>query len=218
MHDGFSDALAEAGRLAACGDAWEALARLQAVDVEDVLLRLLHHDLRGLAQVEREEAVGHAVTAVYEQWAGGLRVPSILGFLKVAAQNKANTLRRSRLATHPLEPDHDQLPEVVDPAHDDPVERRRQAVKVARTFLPELGMQGLIDTFGYQLDLIDAGADASATAIARDLDLEYSTVTTRLKRAYDRLALRVSAADLDALLADDDTDDDEPDDDLLEDL
>lgn len=53
-------AVAEAKELAAAGEAWRALARLQEVEIEDVMLRLLRPDIGDLPRSRQEEAVAHA--------------------------------------------------------------------------------------------------------------------------------------------------------------
>lgn len=208
----FNRAIDEAAALGRKGEAWAALARLQDVDIEDVVARLIAEDVRDLGPADRDEAVAHAVTALYEEWANNKPVLSVLGFLKVAARNRASTLR----ATRPQAEDGadpaavDSAPDL-DDLDDDPVARRHRAVAVARQLLPKLGQASLIETMSLFLDRVEAGDDASPTVIAEALDKPYSTVTTHLARGLDRLRHRLQDADLDALLEDNDDDFEEED-------
>lgn len=215
----FDTAVRQAIGLAADGQPWGAIARLQSVDVETAVLRLASEDVRVHASTrsEREAAVGHALTKLYEYWSRGERVVSVMGFLKVAAVRHARDSARHRVGPDLEfeEPLHDDAPAE---AHDDPVASRVRAVAIARSVLPDLGMPSVVGTMNVFLDRVAAGDDASPRAIAEFLDVPYSTVTTHLSRGLKRLEHRVQRHDLDSLLgADDDDLDDDFDTNLTED-
>jgi DNA-directed RNA polymerase specialized sigma24 family protein len=210
--DDFDDAVRRAIDLAADDEPWAAIACLQSVDIEAAVLRLTADDVRVRANTrsEREAAVGHALTKLYEYWSRGERVTSVVGFLKVAAVRHARDAARHRAGPDVLldEPEHDQAPE----DDDDPVSARRRAVEIARSILPELGLPSVVGTMSVFLDRVAAGDDASPASIAEFLEVPYSTVTTHLSRGLKRLEQRLQGRDLDALF---DTGDDEPDDDYF---
>jgi DNA-directed RNA polymerase specialized sigma24 family protein len=197
----FDKAIQDAIELASGGHAWRALARLQQVDIESAVLRLTERDMRSTPRSEREQAVGHAVTKLYETWARGERVLSVMGFLKVVAVRKAIDLSRNRLGPDvELDNEFHDGSTGVDLA-DEPMEVRRRAVAIARGMLPELGLPSVIDCMTVFLDRVAAGDDASASAIATFLDMKYSTVTTQLSRGLKRLEDRISGRDLDVMLS-----------------
>ena len=207
----FDTAVRRAIDLAAAGQPWAAVACLQSVDVETAVLRLASEDVRVNASTrsEREAAVGHALTKLYEYWSQGERVVSVMGFLKVAAVRHARDAARHRAGPDVTfeEPLHNEAPPE---EHDDPVATRTRAVAIARAALPDLGMPSVVGTMSVFLDRVAAGDDASPRAIAEFLDVPYSTVTTHLSRGLKRLEHRVQRRDLDSLLVsdDDDLDDD----------
>lgn len=209
----FDSAVRQAIDLAADGRAWDAIACLQALDVETAVLRLASEDVRVHASTrgEREAAVGHALTKLYEYWSRGERVVSVMGFLKVAAVRHARDAARHRAGPDVTfeEPLHDDAGHVLD--DDDPVATRARAVEIARATLPDLGMPSVVGTMSVFLDRVAAGDDASPRAIAQFLDVPYSTVTTHLSRGLKRLDHRVHQRDLDTILG---IDDDEHDDDF----
>lgn len=203
----FDSAVRQAIDLAADGQPWAAIATLQAVDVETAVLRLASEDVRVNASTrsEREAAVGHALTKLYEYWNRGERVVSVMGFLKVAAVRHARDAARHRAGPDVAfdEPLHDDVPLEDD---DDPVATRVRAVSIARAALPDLGMPSVVGTMSVFLDRVAAGDDASPGAIAEFLDVPYSTVTTHLSRGLRRLEHRVQRRDLHSLLGSDDDD------------
>lgn len=208
MAEAFDRAVTESIDLAAAGKPWQALARLQEVDIEAALLRLTADEMRGNSRSERETAIAHAVTKLYEAWSDGQRVASVIGWLKVAAVRHARDFRRQRVGPDVPwdEPRHDHAD--TDEDSIDPTVSRARAVAIARTILPELGLPSVLDTMTTFLDRVAAGEDASPRALAEFLDMPYSTVTTHLSRGLKRLSERLSGRDLDALL-DDEEDTDE---------
>ena len=96
-------AIAEAKQLASEGSAWRALGRLQEAEIEDVLLRLLRSDIGDLPRSHQEQAVAHAVTALYGAWRSHSDIRSPLAWLKTAARRKASDFRRY----HPAEGEYD---------------------------------------------------------------------------------------------------------------
>jgi DNA-directed RNA polymerase specialized sigma24 family protein len=208
MRAKFEQAIQDAEELAKAGEPWKAVAVLQEVDVESALLRLTASDMRMSSRAEREAAVGHAITKLYETWSAGHRVVHIVGFLKVTAVRHARDgSRHLQRPVATFEEPRTGLPNGEQPAGD-PVAARQRAVEIARSLLPDLGLPSVIDTMKVFLDRVAAGDDASPGAIASFLDIPYSTVTTHLSRGLKRLEERARGRDLDALF-DDESDDDE---------
>lgn len=199
--EGYStSAIAEAKELAATGQAWLALSRLQQADIEEVLLRLLSQDIGDLPRSQQDDAVGHALTKLYEEWRKGTSVRTPLAWLKVAARRRASSLRTRSVGEVEFDLERDDRADDQEEWDDDYVTRRRVAAEVGRRLLPGLGMPSVIDVMTTVFDLVAAGEDAKPFQIAAALDMESGTVRQHMRRGFERLASRAADRDLDELI------------------
>lgn len=200
MDSSLTSAIAEAKELAATGQAWLALACLQHADIEEVLLRLLSRDIGDLPRSHQDDAVGHAVTKLYEEWQKGTDVRTPLAWLKIAARRRASTLRARSVNEVEFDLDRDDRPEDQDDWDDDYATRRRVAAEVGRRLLPQLGMPSVVDVMTTVFDLVAAGEEAKPLQIAAALGMESGTVRQHMRRGFERLESRAANKDLNALI------------------
>jgi DNA-directed RNA polymerase specialized sigma24 family protein len=194
--------LEEAKKLASGGAAWEALGRLQEVEIEDVLLRLLRRDIGDLPRSHQEQAVAHALTKLYEAWRAGSDVRSPLGWLKTAARRKASDLRRYQPSEREYDATRHDIELETTGWDDDYASRRAVAVAVGRELLGELGLPSVVDVMTVMFDLVAAGEKVSPAQIGDLIEMRPDTVSQHLRRGLERLESRAADRDLTALIAD----------------
>jgi DNA-directed RNA polymerase specialized sigma24 family protein len=189
-------ALAEAKELAADGDAWRVVARLQDVEIEEVLLNLVRADIGDLPRSHQEQAVAHAVTGLYEEWRGGAAIRSPIAWLKTAARRKASDFRRYQPAEGKFDlAVHDSPAEEDEGWDEDYMTRRVIAVEVGRQLLQDLGLPSVIDVMTVMFDLVAAGEQVGPSQIASMLNMPVGTVGVHLHRGFKRVRAQPLKAD-----------------------
>lgn len=194
-------AILEAARAAAAGDAAGMLAALHTSGFTDGLVRRLAQRFPKLPRDEVDASVAVAADSLYAALRAGRRVTAPGAWLWKAACNQARD--RWRNTFRDLDPSGSERLDSV-PAPDSTTwldleaqaeRRRRAALAAARQLLPQCGEGQVIAVLDLLLTAVETGIeDLPATEIADSLGISPSAARSLLARGLNRLAKRARAA------------------------
>lgn len=192
--------LALAVQAAARRDAAEYLRQFAASFVADGVISHLSRRWPSVDVAVLHDAVSDAANILYEQIARSRAVRQPAGFIMCTAEKIMLKWWRDRpdhvpLSGDELDPgtglDEESMPEL------DREALRTEALRIARSFLPKLGLDVVPRVMGFILDCVEAGDTYVDNAtIAEALGVTVATVRRSKDRGFDRLTALARAAGL----------------------
>lgn len=194
MDEAARQALNRAVEAGIAGDVRKYLEELAGGSVFDGVVNGLRRRWPDADEAVLHDVMADATDALYTRLAEGVRVLSPGAFLWGAAKNQLLKWQRGRQDARQrevsLEGDYPDLRSTGDdPSEDEPpIERRREALRVARGLLPRLGQQNVQRVMGFILDGVEADELYLDNAtIADALGLSIETVRRVKNRGWERL-------------------------------
>jgi len=197
------EALRQAHEAAASSDPIGMVEALHQSYALDGLTRLVKRKWNAIPLDEVQFIIAGAVDVLYKDIESGKRIINLVAYLYKIADHRAHQYNDTRQREHEgnvdLEyrltnarlPQEDVSEEELEDDELDYIEKRAQAIAIARRLIPTLGQKNIRDVMTLIIEAIEIGReDLPSDEIADTLDLVPATVRQLRHRGFKRLAQR----------------------------